>query len=62
MVNAASESLFLAPNDAHPDDDEDGEVRVMQVLANWHNETHAGAFRTCQEQPCHAAQKAVWWT
>lgn len=26
--------------------------KVAAVVANWHDETHAGGFSMCQEQPC----------
>ena len=35
----------------------DGEAKLTKVLKtveNWHNETHAGVFRFCDEQPCSA--------
>lgn len=32
---------------------------VVNVIENWHNDVHAGAFPTCQERPCHAVRRAV---
>ncbi len=31
---------------------------VAAVVANWHDDTHAGAFSMCQEQPCEAVRDA----
>lgn len=27
------------------------------VVANWHNDVHTGAYRTCQQQPCRAVRE-----
>lgn len=34
-----------------------GASAVGRVVANWHDENHAGAYSMCMEQPCHAAKR-----
>lgn len=32
---------------------------ALDALSSWHNESHAGQFDHCYEQPCHAVRQAV---
>lgn len=33
---------------------------AWHAVEAWHNVTHAGAFRFCTEQPCHALNYRRW--
>lgn len=34
-----------------------GARNKLDVMSNWHGETHDGRFELCMEQPCHAVQR-----
>lgn len=42
----------LTLNTPHHDANSD----TAAVVANWHDDTHVGPFRTCPEQPCDAVR------
>ena len=62
MSTPTMETLALLPNGlkrtgpAHPGRGYHGLSPAARVVANWHNDTHPGAFQTCGEQPCHATR------
>ena len=35
-----------------------GGLGLYIIVQSWHDEHHAGAFRFCDEQPCHAIHLA----
>jgi hypothetical protein len=35
----------------------DPDRRPYQVVEQWHNDNHPGAFRFCDQQPCHALHR-----
>lgn len=37
-----------------------GRTTAYAVVEVWHELTHAGAFRFCAEQPCHALNYRRW--
>lgn len=58
----AAESLTLCGDetqvyDVHRGAGFSGVSPAGRVVARWHDETHAGAFSMCQEQPCHAVKR-----
>ncbi len=64
---SVAESLFLIPNDIevgegdpatpNPGAGYRGNSAAGQVVANWHDEHHFGAFIMCTEQPCEAVRR-----
>ena len=51
-LGRAGDSLALAP------DHEAGSAdRVVSIVRRWHDDAHAGAFLTCDEQPCNAVAR-----
>lgn len=58
----AADSLILTDGtqitDSHHGISYRGYSAEAQIVANWHNETHAGPFQFCTEQPCHAIVRA----
>lgn len=31
--------------------------RTYEIVRAWHNDTHTGTFRFCDQQPCHAINR-----
>jgi len=50
MPNPVAESWALMPNMGHSNRG----PALVDVVESWHNSVHAGGFRVCDQQPCHA--------
>lgn len=50
-----AEAIALQPTDVYIDQ----AARVGEVLKRWHDESHEGAYKWCQEQPCRGVRRAL---
>lgn len=57
LLSPAAESLTLTSREFV--ENPAGVAAVVNVVENWHNEKHAGAFRNCQLQPCYGVLRVT---
>lgn len=54
MNPAAASRALIPPHDGRSDVEQ-----LLGTVASWHDDEHAGAFRMCSLEPCHALQVAA---
>lgn len=56
-LSPSAEALAITETDDLPQQNPHPYCPAVNVVANWHNGNHDGAFATCMEQPCDGVKR-----